>query len=94
VWEQESFSVVDHHIVCHIHFRFRDGSMRRRAFTYDWRLWTLPELTDLLRDSGFRDPEVYLEGWDDDADEADGIFRRRRRFDQMAGWVGYVVGYR
>jgi len=94
VWEQASFNVVDNHIVCHIHFRFPDGSFRQRAFTYDWRLWSLPELTELLLEAGFRDPEVYLEGWDEDDDESDGIFRRRRRYDQMRGWVGYVVGYR
>jgi hypothetical protein len=94
VWEQALFNPVDHHIVCHIHFRFRDGSRRQRAFSYDWRLWTLPELTDLLVESGFRDPEVYLEGWDDDADDADGVFRHRRRYEQMAGWIAYIVGYR
>jgi hypothetical protein len=65
-----------------------------RAFTYDWRLWTLPELQEILLEAGFQDAEVYMEGWDDEADEADGIFRRRTRFDNMAGWVGYVVGYR
>jgi hypothetical protein len=94
VWEQASFNPVDHHTVCHIHFRFRDGSRRQRAFTYDWRLWTLPEMTDLLRETGFRDPEIYVEGWDDIADESDGVFRLRRRYDQMAGWIAYVVGYR
>ena len=84
--------MVNHHILCHIHFKFPDKSKMKRAFTYDWRLWTLPELQELMLEAGFARADVYLEGWDDEEDEADGIFRRRKHFDNMAGWVGYVVG--
>jgi hypothetical protein len=94
VWDQARFNVVTHEILCHIHFKFNDGTMMKRAFTYNWRLWTLPELQELLLESGFSSAEVYMEGWDDDEDEADGIYRRRRFFENMAGWVGYVVGLR
>jgi cyclopropane fatty-acyl-phospholipid synthase-like methyltransferase len=94
VWEQAEFNIVDHRILCHIHFKFRDGTKLKKAFTYDWRLWTLPELQELMREAGFREVEVYLEGWDDDEDEADGIFRRRTHAENMPGWVGYVVGLR
>jgi cyclopropane fatty-acyl-phospholipid synthase-like methyltransferase len=93
VWEQELFNTIDHHIVCHIGFKFRDGSRRERAFTYDWRLWTLPELQELLLEAGFARSEVYMEGWDERANEADGIFRRRKTFDNQEGWISYVVGY-
>jgi len=64
----------------------------KKAFTYDWRLWTLPELQELMQEAGFHDVSVYLEGWDDDADEADGIFRKRKQAENIPGWVGYVVG--
>jgi len=94
IWDQSRFNTITHEILCHIHFRFRDGSMRRRAFTYDWRLWTLPELREIMAEAGFSATEVYMEGWDDDEDEADGIFRRRTFFENMEGWVGYVVGMR
>jgi SAM-dependent methyltransferase len=93
VWDQARFNAVDHHILCHIHFEFKDGTSIRRAFTYDWRLWTLPELQELLLESGFREAEVYLEGWNDKTGEADGVFRRRTTFANMAGWIAYVVGY-
>jgi SAM-dependent methyltransferase len=94
VWDQARFNVVDHDILCHIHFKFSDGTMMKRAFTYNWRLWTLPELQETILEAGFASAEVYLEGWDDEADEADGIYRRRSTFENMAGWVGYVVGIR
>jgi len=92
VWDQAEFNPIDHHMLCHIHFKFADGTEIKRAFTYDWRLWTLPELQELMREAGFSEVEVYMEGWDDEEDEADGIFRRRTKIENMVGWVAYVVG--
>ena len=91
-WEQASFNPIDHSIVCHIHFKLRDGTKQKRAFSYHWRLWTLPELQELMLDAGFKSVDVYLEGWDDEADDTDGIFRRRAQFENQGGWVAYVVG--
>lgn len=92
-WDQASFNIIDHHIVCHIHFRLKDGTKLKKAFTYDWRLWTLPELSDLLTEAGFSKSEVFIEGWDDDKDETDGVFRKRRSMENQAGWIAYVVAY-
>jgi SAM-dependent methyltransferase len=92
-WEQASFNPVDHRIVCHIHFE-RGGRHRRRAFTYDWRFWTLTELRELLAEAGFRESRVYVEGWDDETDEPNGVFRIRKRFDNEGGWIAYIVGLR
>jgi hypothetical protein len=93
-WEHESFNVVDHHIVCHIHFRFRDGTRMRRAFSYDWRLWTLPEVKEAMLEAGFRRAEIYLEGWNEKKNEGNEIFRLRRTFENQLGWLAYVVGLR
>jgi len=92
VWEQAAFNPVNHDILCHIHFKLGDGTRIRRAFTYDWRFWTLPELQEVLIEAGFKATEVYVEGWDDEDDDTDGIFRRRKRFENQTGWVAYVVG--
>ena len=35
-----------------------------------------------------------MEGWSQETKEANGIFRRRSYFENQAGWIGYVVGYR
>jgi cyclopropane fatty-acyl-phospholipid synthase-like methyltransferase len=94
VWDQEQFNALDHHIRCSIHFRFRDGSRLERAFIYDWRLWTLPELKELMLEAGFASVEFFMEGWDPKTWEADGVFRRRTYYENQAGWIGYVVGYR
>jgi hypothetical protein len=92
-WEQASFNPVDHRILCHIHFEL-GGRRLRRAFTYDWRFWTLVELRELLAEAGFREARVYVEGWDEEAEEPDGVFRFRKRFDNEGGWIAYVVALR
>ena len=92
VWDQVSFNPINHDLHCRIHFRLPDGKHIKRAFDYDWRLWTLPELQELMLEAGFAGAEVYLEGWDDDEDEADGIYRRRTKAENQSAWVAYVVG--
>ncbi len=92
MWEQARFNPVDHHILCHIHFKLADGTRLKKAFTYDWRLWTLPELQELMLEAGFAKTEVYIEGWDDDINDTDGVFRRKKYFENQDSWVAYVVG--
>jgi len=92
VWEQKRFNVIDHRLLCHIHFKFRDGSMMKRAFTYDWRLWTLPEVREVLAEAGFARSLVYIEGWDEVRDKSDDVFRLRTRFPNQEGWLSIVVG--
>jgi len=92
-WEQVRFNPVNHDLYCQIHFKLADGTKVKRAFVYDWRLWTLPELQELMLEAGFASAEVYLEGWDEDEDDTDGIFRRRTSFENQTAWVAYVVGF-
>jgi SAM-dependent methyltransferase len=92
VWEQTSFNPIDHHLTCSIHFRFRDGTEMRHAFRYDWRLWTLPEIEDALREAGFRSVHFYLEGWDPRREAPDEHYRLRRRFENHHGWLACVAG--
>jgi cyclopropane fatty-acyl-phospholipid synthase-like methyltransferase len=94
VWEQVRFNPIDHRLVCDIHFRMRDGRELRRAFRYDWRMWTLPEIRDAMIDAGFRDVEFYAEGWDTKRNKSDDIYHRRKRFEQQEGWLAVVVGLR
>ena len=92
VWEQKRFNVIDHRLLCHIHFRFRDGTQMKRAFTYDWRLWTMPEVREVLTEAGFARSLVYIEGWDEKNNVSDDVFRLRTRFPNQDGWLSIVVG--
>jgi hypothetical protein len=91
VWEQARFDPISHDGRYHIHFRFRDGSRLNRAFTYDWRLWTLPEVRELLLEAGFSRVDIYWEGTDADSGDGNGIYRRTTRATADPSWVAYVV---
>ena len=92
VWEQKSFNPVDARLRAAIHFRLKDDREVRDAFTYDWRMWSLPELDDLLREAGFADVHVYVQGWDDERHQPLSIYRRRGRFENQEAWLAYIVG--
>jgi cyclopropane fatty-acyl-phospholipid synthase-like methyltransferase len=93
-WEQAFFNPVDHHVRCHIHFKFHDGSRMRRAFTYEWRMWMLPETQDALREAGFRDVQVWHEGWNHRLHEPSDVFERRTQFENQLGWLAYVIAWK
>lgn len=91
VWDQASFNPIDGQMDCHIHFRFPDGSALERAFSYRWRLWTLPEIRELLNEAGFSSVVVYWEGTDEATGEGDGVYTPSEVGDADPGWVCYVV---
>ncbi|MCH2170373.1 class I SAM-dependent methyltransferase [Myxococcota bacterium] len=91
IWDQYRFDPIQCNAVNHIHFEFPDGSRMKRAFTYDWRLWSIPEICDVLRDAGFSQTEVYWEGTDQDTDEGNGIFTLRKSAIDDPAWVAYVA---
>jgi SAM-dependent methyltransferase len=90
VWHQARYHPVTGEIVCHIHFKFPDGSRMKKAFTYVWRLWTLPEILEMLSEAGFRSPTVYWEGTDEDG-EGNGVFKPETKGEADAGWIAYIV---
>ncbi len=90
VWHQAEFHPVTNHMRCHIHFRFKDGSKIKKAFTYEWRLYTAPELRDLLLEAGFRKVTVYWEGEDEDG-EGNGEFTPDAEGEADLAWIAYIV---
>jgi hypothetical protein len=94
VWDQASFDPIHHHMTCLIHFEFPDGSELKNAFEYHWRLWTLPEIRELLLEAGFSSATVYWEGTDEESGEGDGIYTPSETGDADAGWICYIVAQR
>ncbi len=86
IWDQNVVDPINSNIVNYIHFDFPDGTSLKRAFKYDWRLWTIIELRELLAEAGFSESFVYWEN-----EEEDDVFRRRTRASNYAGWLAYVV---
>jgi cyclopropane fatty-acyl-phospholipid synthase-like methyltransferase len=90
VWDQDEVDPIDNGVVNYIHFEFKDGTKLRKAFTYEWRLWTLPELTELLAEAGFSRSTIYWEGADAKG-EGNGIFHPKTHVAQEAAWVAYII---
>ena len=91
VWEQASFNPIDSCMNCHIHFEFSDESRIEKAFSYYWRLWTLPEISEILYEAGFSKVDIYWEGTDEEKNEGDGIYKPSKIGDADPGWVCYIV---
>lgn len=91
IWDQASYNPITGDLLCHIHFRFADGSRLERAFTYDWRLWTLPEIREVLAEAGFAQSIPYWQGWDAAGQDGDGKFEPVSTADADAGWVSYIA---
>jgi hypothetical protein len=89
VWDQDDYDPLTGDMRCHIHFHFNDGSKLKKAFTYEWRLYGLPEVRDILLDAGFSNVTIYWQGWDKDG-EPDGDFRPATRGEADPGWIAML----
>jgi len=93
-WEQRCFDPITHRTECRIHFEFDGGKRINNAFIYRWRLWTLPELIEVMLESGFKRAEAWCDRFDPDAGISDGVYRVVRKMPAREDWVAYVVGVR
>ncbi|MCX7977609.1 MAG: class I SAM-dependent methyltransferase [Bdellovibrionaceae bacterium] len=89
-WEQEGFDPVHNTAKFHIHFRIR-GKKFERVFSYDWRMWSIPELRELLTEVGFRRTHVYWEGTGKDG-SGNGVFTKTEQGEPCLSWIAYIVG--
>lgn len=90
IWEHASYNPINGDMTCHIHFNFPDGSKLKKAFTYEWRLWSLPELQELLTEAGYRKVAVYWEETDED-DDGTGVYSPATVGEADPGWVCFIV---
>ena len=88
VWDQNTFDAITHDVTNFIHFEFQDGTKLKRAFRYDWRFWTMPELREVLEEAGFSKVHVY---WDTSEDDEQDAYRLRTRAPNQPGWLAYLV---
>ena len=85
-WEQVSFDPITANIRCAIHFKFRNGGVMKNAFEYDWRMWTIREMTEALVEAGFGELGVYFESEDGFIDDIEEV--------GYEAWVAYIVALR
>ena len=91
IWDQSDYNPIDNNTLCHIHFKFSNGTYWRKAFTYDWRLYTPAEVRDALVAAGFSKVDIY---WDHEPDpEKEEIYMITRRAENTPAWLAYLVAH-
>ncbi len=91
IWDQAKYNPLTGDMTTHIHFKFPDGSELWPAFTYEWRLWSLPEIRELLTEAGFKKVTIYSQRWDEETDEETEEFYPTETMDADPGWVIYIT---
>lgn len=89
-WDQTNYDPVTAEALFHIHFRV-GGKKIERVFSYDWRLWSIPELREIMQEVGFRKTHVYWEGTARDG-SGDGNFHRTEKGESCESWIAYIIG--
>lgn len=90
-WDQAEYDPISGEMTCYIHFSFPDRSRMPRAFSYTWRLWTLPEIREMLTEAGFKNVTVYWQGTDEETGEGNGEFWPAEEGDPDPAWIAYLV---
>lgn len=90
-WDQVNFDPVTNEALFHIHFKPKGHKKIEKVFTYDWRMWSIPEIREMMRETGFRKTHVYWEGTTR-AGTGDGVFKRVEKGEECQAWIAYVVG--
>ena len=90
-WDQETFDPITNLGRFHIHFRLKTGRLLKKAFSYSFRLWSLPELRELMTEVGFKETYIYWEGTTRKG-EGNGVFTQKEKGEACETWIAYVVG--
>lgn len=88
-WDCDKYNPITNECLYYIHFKV-DGKKYEKVFIYDWRMWSIPELREILEDAGFSKTVVYWEGEDEDGD-GDGNFYVAENEDNCESWVTYMA---
>lgn len=90
-WDCDKFNPITNECQYHIHFKFPKNPRKyEKVFSYDWRLWSLAEITEVLEEAGFDEVKTY---WEEDGDdeEGSGIFYESKDEENCQSWVTYIA---
>lgn len=84
-WEQETFNPIKNEAKFNIHFVSPDRVKMNKAFRYDWRMWSIVEIRELLMEAGFSNSKVYWEFGGED------FYPTEKGEDDCDVWICYIV---
>lgn len=88
-WDQKDFDPITNYANFGIHFKVGKRK-HKNVFTYDWRMWSIPELKEILHEAGFPKAEVYWEGTSRDGGGS-GNFRKVTKGESCLAWIAYII---
>ena len=88
-WEQLDFDPVHNTAHCAMHFKPKGQKKLKNVFTYDWRIWSIAEIRELLAEAGFRKSHIYWEG--DDGRQGNGKFARDANGGVELVWIAMIL---
>ncbi|CBI28342.3 unnamed protein product, partial [Vitis vinifera] len=101
-WEQAEFDIIQRKTRISLHFHLQKQQRKlRHAFSYSWRLWSLPEIKDCLEEAGFHSVHFWIRQMPDTEEnrstEGFGIgqdvkYEEVASFQQQDAWNAYIVG--
>lgn len=89
-WNQKGFDPITNEAQFEINFKYKKRKYLG-VFEYDWRMWSLPEIKDILKEVGFKDSLIYWEGTDKKG-RGNGVFTERKKGEACESWIAYIVG--
>ncbi|KAK0604645.1 hypothetical protein LWI29_017759 [Acer saccharum] len=101
VWEQDEFDIIQRKTRISLHFHLQKQQKKlRHAFSYSWRLWSLPEIRDCLEEAGFQSVHFWIREMPDTKEnrstEGFGVaqdvkYEEVETFQQLDAWNAYIV---
>ncbi|KAK4791926.1 hypothetical protein SAY86_022361 [Trapa natans] len=101
-WEQAEFDIIERKTRISLHFYLQKQQKKiRNAFSYSWRLWSLPEIKDCLQEAGFKFVHFWLREMPDVEENRSTVgfgagrdvkYEEVESFQQQDAWNAYIVG--
>jgi hypothetical protein len=90
-WDQKSFDPITRNGKYAIHFTLESGKRLKDVFTYDWRIWSIPEIKDLMKECGFNEVFIY---WETSNRHGNGTgeYMPAESGDNAYAWIAFVIG--
>lgn len=89
-WECQKFNPITNDCRFAIHFKRKGEKKRKDCFVYNWRMWTMIEIRELMLEAGFKETLAYWEGEDEEGD-GNGEFYLSEDEENCDAWVTYIA---
>ena len=90
-WECQMFNPMTNNCRFAIHFKKKGEKKRKDVFVYEWRMWFMSELRDVMEEAGFSKTVGYWEGDDEEDGSGDGNFFPTDDAENCDAWVTYIA---